>query len=346
MCGIPLQKIVRFLYRVLLFKLIFCSGIVKWVSGDTAWRGLTALQYHFYTQPLPNATAWYMHQLPDSLLSISCAIMFVIELFVPFLFFTTQRLRTIAFCLQVFLQIGIAATGNYAFFNLLTCVLCLCLMDSKVLQNLRIRKYIWKNHMNKGCNSKPWLLVVIIPLGLLLIVISVLQISSACKFHIKWPRPILATYQWIAPFRSVNNYGLFAVMTTSRPEILIEGSQDGKQWFAYEFKWKVGDLYQRPRMIAPHQPRLDWQMWFAALSSYHHHPWFVNLLVKLSEGSDDVLGLLKDNPFLEQPPRYIRATLYEYHFSDWSTKKEEGVWWTREKKRLYCPVLEKKQDEG
>jgi hypothetical protein len=145
--------------------------------------------------------------------------------------------------------------------------------------------------------------------------------------------------QWLAPLRSFNNYGLFAVMTTSRPEIIIQGSEDGVTWKEYEFKYKPGDLKRRPGFVAPHQPRLDWQMWFAALGRYEQNPWLVNFCVRLLEGSPDVLALLGHNPFPGKPPRYIRAVVYDYHFTDWATRRKTGAWWRRDLLGLYMPVL-------
>jgi hypothetical protein len=144
---------------------------------------------------------------------------------------------------------------------------------------------------------------------------------------------------WVAPFRSINSYGLFAVMTTSRPEIIIEGSNDGETWLAYEFKWKPGDPLQRPRFVAPHQPRLDWQMWFAALDTYQNNPWLINFMVRLLEGSPEVLALLEQNPFPNAPPRYVRAMLYLYHFTDFDSIQPNEAWWLREQRLQYAPAL-------
>jgi hypothetical protein len=143
----------------------------------------------------------------------------------------------------------------------------------------------------------------------------------------------------VAPFRTINPYGLFAVMTTSRPEIVVEGSADGETWRAYEFRWKPGDVTRPPAFVAPHQPRLDWQMWFAALETCEENPWFVRFLVKLLEGSPPVLGLLTANPFPHGPPRFVRAVLYDYRFTHPARPWSEGAWWTRERTGLYCPVL-------
>jgi hypothetical protein len=148
--------------------------------------------------------------------------------------------------------------------------------------------------------------------------------------RIPWPALINAPYQALEPLRSFNSYGLFAVMTTSRPEISVEGSDDGVTWKAYGFKWKPGDLNRGPRYVAPYQPRLDWQMWFAALGSLQENPWFGNFLVRLLQGSPDVLGLLDTNPFPNQPPKFIRAEVADYHFTTFEEKSKTGNWWKSE----------------
>ena len=145
--------------------------------------------------------------------------------------------------------------------------------------------------------------------------------------------------RWAAPFQIVNSYGLFAVMTTTRPEIVVEGSDDGERWLPYGFPYKAGDLNRAPRWVAPHQPRLDWQMWFAALSDFRSNSWFVSFMVRLLDGSQPVEGLLEQNPFPAHPPRFVRATLYEYSFTDWETHRRTGAWWTREVKGQYLPPV-------
>ena len=144
-------------------------------------------------------------------------------------------------------------------------------------------------------------------------------------------------YQSLEPFHSLNSYGLFRVMTRERPEIVIEGSNDHEHWEAYAFRYKPGDLAAAPRFIAPHMPRLDWQMWFAALGSYQNNPWFMQLMARLLEGSAPVTQLLAKNPFPDQPPKYVRAVLYDYHFTDPATRRRTGQWWQRELRGAYCP---------
>ena len=159
----------------------------------------------------------------------------------------------------------------------------------------------------------------------------------------KW-RAILpeSAYKWyglFSPFRTINNYGLFAVMTTRRMEVVLTGSNDGVEWKEYEFKYKPGNLKSRPAFTAPHQPRLDWQMWFAALSDYRSQQWFYNLCVRILQNKKEVLALLAKNPFPKGPPKHLRALYYEYKFTDSNTRKNTGQWWTRELKGIYMPVL-------
>ena len=154
-----------------------------------------------------------------------------------------------------------------------------------------------------------------------------------------WFLPVAVVDVWLSPLRTVNSYGLFAVMTTERREIVVEGSNDGTNWLAYEFKYKPGDVNRRPAFVAPHQPRLDWQMWFAALGDYRQNPWFANFCERLLQGSPEVLALLEKNPFPGHPPRYIRAELYDYHFTSFAERRATGAWWKREFIGEYLPPL-------
>jgi hypothetical protein len=347
----PPPLIVLWLLRWLLFRLMFSSGVVKLASGDPTWRNLTALQYHYETQPLPTPTAWYMHQLPAWFQKISVMVMFIIELIVPFLIFASRRLRLIGAGLLAFLQVCILMTGNYAFFNLLTLTLCLLLLDDTFLGRFLPRRVMGPSIVPsvptinttdppgrtvKNSSVKDFLRVIL-AVGILFI--SGLQMIGLFLPRGNLPEPVAEILMEVAPLRLVNPYGLFAVMTTSRPEIIVEGSQDGKRWFPYEFKYKPGDVKRAPLWVAPHQPRLDWQMWFAALGSYTHNPWFINFMAQLLRGSPDVLALLDKNPFPDAPPRYVRAALYNYHFTNFTTRRTEGTWWHREWEGWYLPEV-------
>jgi len=343
----PPSRAILFLVRWLLFRLMFESGCVKLLSHDPLWRYLTALDVHYETQPLPTWIGWYAHQLPEPIRRACVAIMFVIELAVPFLIFAPRRLRQSGAWALIGLQVAILLTGNYCFFNLLTIALCLTLFDDAALSRFvpsRWRKTI-ANSPSTIASAAPrtpwsWPIVITWPVTAVTIIVSGIQLLAMFGLNGRWfPEPIPALYGWLEPFRTINHYGLFAVMTPTRPEIIVEGSNDGAHWEAYEFRYKAGDVNRRPAFVEPHQPRLDWQMWFAALSDYRQERWFVNFCQRLLQGSPDVLSLLAKNPFPGAPPRYVRALVYEYHFTDFATRRRTGAWWRRELKGVYLPPL-------
>jgi len=336
----PPSGMVRWLEKWLLFRLMLLSGVVKLTAGDDSWWDLTALNFHYETQPLPTWSAWYAHQLPTWFQKTSVGLMFAAELAVPFLLFGPRRIRHAACAVIIGFMALIGATGNYNFFNLLTVALCIPLLDDAFLRRFiptRFREWIAKPHPRVRRRVVRGLLVAalalyMIPVGAYLGYVSSFQKAT----RVEWADRILS---YTSPFHVVNSYGLFRVMTKSRPEIVIEGSNDGKTWLEYEFPWKPGDLKRRPEFVEPHQPRLDWQMWFAALSRYERNPWFGGLMRRLLEGSPPVLALLETNPFPDAPPRYVRAILYDYHFTSSESWRETGAWWRREKLRMYFPPM-------
>lgn len=338
----PPSTAVLWLLRWLLFRLLFLSGAVKLLSGDSAWRNLTALDYHYWTQPLPTAVAWYMAQLPDWFQKASVAAVFGFELLVPFLIFLPRRLRLAGAALAVIFQALIALTGNYCFFNLLTVTLCVLLLDDAALRRVFP---LWPSRLAERISGgvehrAPSRLRRAVIAALAVIILFATSARMAQRFGAAGWIPDAAdrALDGLAPLYLANNYGLFAVMTTSRLEIQVEGSNDGVTWLAYEFKYKPGDVRRRPRWVEPFQPRLDWQMWFAALGSYQQSPWFVNFMVRLLQGSPEVLALLARNPFPGAPPRYVRAMVYDYHFTTFAERRATGAWWRREPKGLYFPV--------
>jgi uncharacterized membrane protein YphA (DoxX/SURF4 family) len=338
----PPSRMALWLLRWLLFMLMFRSGFVKLTSGDPSWRDLTALNYHFETQPLPTWIGWHAHHFPAWVHKSDAALLFVIEIGVPFLIFLPRRPRQLACLSFVALQLFIMLTGNYCFFNLLAMVLCLTLLDDAALQKCLPARWCRCSPAGSSAAPIPLRLTQAIVMTLLAAVVLMTSAVQFCDmFHPrKWlPRKMLAANQWLEPLRSFNGYGLFQVMTTSRPEIIVEGSNDGLNWQAYEFKYKPGDLKRRPRFVEPHQPRLDWQMWFAALSNYQNNPWFENFCLRLLQGSPQMLALLDKNPFPEAPPKYIRAVVYQYHFTDAATRKRTGEWWSRELLGNYLPPV-------
>ncbi len=322
------------LFRWLLFRLMFLSGTAKLLSGDPNWRNLTALQYHYPTQPLPTRFAWYFHQAPPDFQKLSAIFMFFVELLVPLLLFAPRRIRFFAAAMTILLNVLIFVTGNYTFFNLLAVALCLLLFDDAALR--RFARH--REATRRTGRFQRFITAGLVAFVMLASGFQLLEIFSGTM-----PQPAANALGWIAPLGAVNTYGLFAVMTTSRPEIIVEGSNDGQTWLAYDFKYKPGDLKRPPAWVQPHQPRLDWQMWFAALGNYQGNRWFVNFMLRLLEGSPDVLALMARNPFPSAPPRYIRAQVYDYSFTSFAERGATGAWWRRELKGEYFPVVSLKQ---
>ena len=325
----PVSRIGLFLAKALLFKLMFMSGVVKLTSGDPSWLDLTALDYHYWTQPLPTVLAWFSDHNPEWAKKFCVAVALFVEIVVPFSIWGPRRLRAGAACLLIALQVGIALTGNYNFFNLLVIALCLLLIDDAMWAPQRARE-------TAGSRLR-W--PVFVPAAALLVTLPLNAwfTYTAIKPRAEWPKPLVALYSAVEPFRIANGYGLFRVMTKERAEIVIEGSADGRDWIPYEFKWKPGDLKRAPGWIAPHQPRVDWQMWFAALGTYRQNPWFGRFVLQLLKNSPAVTGLLERNPFPDMPPRYIRAVLYDYRFTTWDERRATGAWWKREDRGIYLP---------
>jgi predicted DCC family thiol-disulfide oxidoreductase YuxK len=337
-------RLARWLLWWLLFRLMFESGVVKLASGDPTWRHLTALTVHYETQPLPTPLGWYAHQLPAWFHRGSCAAMFAIELVAPFLIFAPRRPRHWGAAAMAMLQVAILLTGNYTFFNWLTLALCLLLVDDFALARAlpgrwraRIECPTHAAHSGWGI----WRRRATVAFAIVIVPVSAAQVLMTLRVPVPDWTFLPALHQWLAPWRSVNPYGLFAVMTTERPEIVIEGSRDGVEWRPYVFRYKPVELTRRPPWVAPHQPRLDWQLWFEALrpAGARPSPWFLNLCVRLLQGSPDVLALLERNPFPGGPPQFIRAERFRYRFTNWAERWRDGAWWKRERLDEYLPPI-------
>jgi predicted DCC family thiol-disulfide oxidoreductase YuxK len=324
------------LMRWLVFRLHFQSGLVKLRSRDRSWRRCTACAYHYRTQPLPTRAGWYASQLPRPIQRLSTAATLAIELGAPPLVFAPRRLRKAALSALTGLQLLIAVTGNYAFFNLLTIALGLWVLDDSSVGRLR---RVAGLRARRRRPAKPWLRI---PLQVAHTALAALvAIVSAATFTRRASNRPLARAaarlsELVEPVRSINPYGLFAVMTTDRPEIVVEGSDDARAWREYRFRYKPSRPEDPPRWVAPHQPRLDWQMWFAALGA--PPAWFTAFVARLLQGSPDVLGLLADNPFPDHPPRYVRALLYDYRMTGRETRRRTGAWWQRRLIGTYFPA--------
>jgi lipase maturation factor 1 len=329
---------VRWTIWLLATKLTFLSGITKLLSKDPTWANWTALSYHYETQPLPAWTSWFMYQLPPSVHYWSTGATLCVELAVPWLIWLPPRfwrVRLTACALMILLQVGIGATGNYGFFNLLTIVLYLSLLDDRTLGRLLPSRAVRDALEGKPRAGGPigWRVGVNV-VAVFAAVLSVMTLFREMDrtrqvrgpFDRGWPGTILT---WVSPFNSVNGYGLFRVMTTARPEIVIEVSGNGTVWNEQEFKWKPGAVARRPQFVEPHMPRLDWQMWFAALDPSSAQDWLLRLTERMIAGDTAVTRLLGPNP-LKNRPRYVRLAYYQYHFTSSSERARTGAWWKRD----------------
>lgn len=332
------------------FRLMFASGAVKLLSGDPLWRNFTALYVHYETTCLPNPLSWYAHHLPKWFLRTQTGLTFFVELFLPWLIFLGQRWRTLAALGFIGLQMGIAATGNYTYFNLLSAVLALTLLDDKFFAAKHFKLPACTNgQADPEKNSlriypgstflRPVYKVFIGVIALVLICNSLVPLSQVLPFA----PPNLAKTIYVATqnLRLVGSYGLFANMTKSRPELVIEGSSDGQNWQAYEFKYKPDRLDKTPRQVAPHQPRIEWQLWFAALGEPRRHAWVFTLLNRICQNSSPILELFAYNPFAGQQPQYVRASLYDYRYTTPSERAASGNIWKRTRlgdygQAVYC----------
>ena len=335
----------RYVIWWLLFRLMFLAGVVKLTSGDPTWRDLTALTFHFETQPLPTPLAWYSHQLPAWWHRASCAAMFAIELVAPLLLFGPRLGRHFAALVLAAFMGAVALTGNYTFFNLLAIALCLSCLDDAWWQRVlpsRIASRVIRapstdaDAVPSRRRMKLFFQPVAAPLAWF-----VFAYTGAQALTVFLPAGAQQSFATVgsvlAPFRSLNNYGLFAVMTRPRYELIFEGSDDGRSWHPFELPHKPGAVDRRPTWVAPHQPRLDWQLWFAALGNATHNRWVLGLCEHLLRGNATVLRLFETNPFLEKPPRFVRVVRYEYHFTDRDTRARSGHWWTRTPVEFYVP---------
>ncbi len=325
------------LLRWLLFRFMFMSGMVKLLSGDPNWWNLSALSYHFLTQPLPTPLAWYAAQLPPEVLRIATGAMFCVELVLPFLIFCPRRLRFVAAFGIALLQGCIAVTGNYNWFNLQTMLLCLLLFDDAALQGALPKRLIRLLPV-RPAGSTPPTTIRFAAAGVAVVIVFCSLVQMDERFGGAPPLTAMAIDDMLEPLHIVSSYGLFAVMTTKRNEIVIEGSDDGVDWREYQFRYKPGDVARPPPWNIPHQPRLDWQMWFAALDDPRHLPWFWHFLRRLLENEPSVTALLAYNPFPHRPPHFLRAEYYDYTYAG-GAEKAKGIWWNRRLLGLYFPAV-------
>ena len=329
----PPSTAVMWLYRWLVFRVIFGAGLIK-LRGDACWWDLTCMEYHYQTQPLPHLLSWYWHQLPTFIHKTSVLATHVVELVGPFFLFAGRRLRHPAALVQIAFQLLLILSGNLSWFNYLTIVLCVACFDDQWLR--RIVPQRLKAAADSGLDRER---SAGARLGIYALCIGVFYLSSHPIQNMVSPQQ--AMNRSFDPLHLVNSYGAFGHIGKKRYEIIVRGTDDATlgpdaQWREYEFPAKPGRMDRRPPWVAPYHYRLDWQLWFAAMSEYDKQPWFVHLLYKLLHNQPSALALLAHNPFPDGPPAHLRADLYEYEFTQ---SRDDGRWWKRTRLGTYLGPL-------
>jgi len=363
----PPSRAALFLLQWEWFRIYFESGCVKLLSGDPQWRHFTAMDQYYQNGPLPTWIGWYAQHLPHWFHAFSVGLTLGVELGIVFLMFVPwRRLRALAFLIVTPFEIGIILTANYTFLNYLVLSLGFLLLDDGALALARPRSIgEWLKSRLAGTSlaklpgeavlngdgggrlvrlrqhlSAIRLAITAVMLSWIFYVTSVLLLWMFLP-HLPLPtQPVAA----LEPLRIANRYGLFAVMTRARYEIEFQGSEDGKTWSAYPFRYKPQNPAKPPGFYAPYQPRFDWNLWFASLDNWRDNLWVAHTEELLLINDPEVLSLFAANPFANKAPTQIRAVLWQYWFTDMATKRQQGLWWRRQELGLYAPALERHPD--
>jgi Lipase maturation factor len=303
------------------FRVMFGAGLIK-LRGDPCWKDLTCLDTHFETQPMPNPLSWYFHWLPQWMHHGGVLVNHFVELVVPFGYFAPQPVATIAGLITMGFQFMLMLSGNLSFLNLLTIVLAIPTLDRRLLGHFVRIKTPALVIPGSGWEWTTAALSVVVALLSVPVVLNMLSPGQLMNYSYN-------------PLELVNTYGAFGSINRTRYEVVVEGTDateltPAAGWREYEFRGKPGDVRRRPPQIAPYHLRLDWLMWFAAMSQVGQEPWFVNFAAKLLTGDRAVLSLLEHNPFPDHPPRWVRARLYLYRFTTPEERRASGAWWKRE----------------
>ncbi|KAF2352910.1 Lipase maturation factor [Trinorchestia longiramus] len=302
--------------RWLIFRIMFGAGMIK-VRGDSCWRALTCMDYHYETQPVPNPLAYYLHQSPPVVHKLEVVGNHIVELVIPWLVFGNRTCRVICAVVQIFFQVVLIISGNLSFLNWLTIVPSLALLDDRSYQRFfpstKVRQVAVRQLQAEQDHPKaqPGLfrdalnLVLCAVLAYLSIPVVVNLLSSRQAMNTSFE-----------PFRILNTYGAFGSITKHRHEIILEGLASNDTWLEYEFNCKPGNVMLRPCLISPYHYRLDWLMWFAAMQPAEHNPWLFHLVYKLLANDPAATELMRLNPFDgASPPRMVRALLYQYQYT-------------------------------
>jgi hypothetical protein len=340
------------------FRIYFESGVAKIMGGDPRWRNFTALDEYYQNGPLPTWIGWYMQHLPHWFHAATAFVTLALELGLVWMMFLPRRVRILCFFIVTPWQIGIILSANYTFLNYLVLALGFLLLDDRFL--LHYLPGFWKRSFLAAEVTKPlgeprveknWrkkLSAQFSALKLAFTAVMLTWIFYVTLAEMVWmvkPLPFPTTpVSALEPFRIANRYGLFAGMTRGRYEIEFQGSDDGQTWVVYPFRFKPQDPSKAPGIYAPYQPRFDWNLWFASLSSWRQEPIVVRTEESLLRGDADVLLLFSGNPFPHAPPRQVRAVVWQYWFTTPAERRSEGMWWRRQSLGLYAPTLERQSD--
>jgi len=330
----PIQII--FLFRWLIFRIMLGSALIK-LRGDSCWHDLTALYYHFETQPIPNPISRWFHFLPHPVLRFGVIWTFAVELIAPWFVFWPRWGRYIAGALIASFQFTLIVSGNLSFFNWLTILPALACFDDRFWRWLAptfLTSYAVEAQLaarpSRQMDGLAWVVVVLVGFLSIQPALNLLSPNQAMNASFDYDTLHL-----------VNTYGAFGSVGRERPVIIFEGT-DGADpatatdWKEYPYVGSPWDPKLPPSFIAPYQPHLDWQLWFAAMATPEDYPWTRNLVWKLLHNDPATLSLFAGNPFPDHPPRYIRAVLYIYHFA--KPGNPEHVYWTRDRLGLWLPA--------
>ena len=340
------------------FRIYFESGVAKIMGGDPQWRNFTALDEYYQNGPLPTWIGWYMEHWPHWFHAATAFGTLALELALAWMMFLPRRFRIVCFFLITPWQIGIILSANYTFLNYLVLVLGFLLLDDSFLsQFLPARgksQFLQKKEPEPAApgNSSPgWRRKLGIQWKALQLAVSAVMLTwifYATLAEMVWmvrPLPFPTTpVAALEPFRIANRYGLFAIMTRGRYELEFQGSDDGENWRVYPFRFKPQDPSKAPGIYAPYQPRFDWNLWFASLSTWRQEPIVIHAEQNLLHGDSDVLLLFAGNPFPHAPPRQVRVVIWQYWFTTPAEKRSTGMWWRREQLGLYAPTLAREDD--
>ena len=354
----PASRASLFLLQWEWFRIYFESGAVKLLSRDPEWRHFTAMDEYYQNGPLPTWIGWYVQHLPHWFHAGTVYGTLALELGLVWMLFLPRRWRLTCFFVASAWQLGVILTANYAFLNYLVLALGVLLLDDRFVLRLvpeRLHPQLGsmafatqqlRTEGRAGWSQKllrHWRALKLASSAAILAWIFYATTAELVWMFSRVPLPT-SPVAALEPFRIANQYGLFAVMTRGRYEIEFQGSRDGQNWVAYPFRYKPQALNEPPRIYAPYQPRFDWNLWFASLGSWREYPLVPNTEVRLLSNNKDVLALFAGNPFVREPPRQIRALLWQYWFTTMAEKRATGMCWRRQLLGLYAPALEGEPD--